>query len=60
MNNRQIIQELPNLWTKLESEGLLKEANAKGFHFPQFRNVAVQKLQEFDTLQQIKDFFSRG
>lgn len=48
LTNDQIIANLPNIWKKLESEGLLKDLIAKGFSYGQFVRIAINSKQTAD------------
>jgi hypothetical protein len=57
--NQQIIQMLPELWKKLANEGLLVGVIARGFQYDHFVNIAVHKMNEVETLEQIMKHFRR-
>ena len=54
MNNDQIIANLPNLWKKLEGEGLLTTLVARGFNFQYFVNIALQSKMKADVMKQME------
>ena len=57
LNNNQVMQELPTLWTKLVSEGLLTELIEKGFTYRDFESIANQEKQKADTMELMASFF---
>lgn len=59
VNNDQIISMLPNLWKKLEGEGLLTTLVARGFDFRQFVDIALQARAKADALAHMESFFRK-
>lgn len=55
-----IIVELPAMWDKLEKEGLLTDLVARGFRFEHFRDIALNKKMEQETMDEVMSFFNRG
>ena len=53
-NDQIILKELPNLWRKLETDGLMEEIKKKGMTYQHFVNVAHQKKQESDLMEAIR------
>lgn len=51
LSNDQIIHRLPEIWRKLESEGLLEELIKKGLTYKTFANIAIQKKREADMMK---------
>ena len=61
LNNNQVMQEIPNLWTKLAKEGLLTELIEKGLTYQHFEGIANQEKQKSDTMDLMANFFkNRG
>lgn len=52
----QILAELPNLWNKLSSEGLLDEHVKKGLTYQAFCDIARQKAVEALMMQDFQNF----
>ena len=48
LKDEQIIQRLPEIWKKLESEGLLVEIKKQGFTYAQFVQSAIQAKKHAD------------
>ena len=59
MSNDQIIHSLPDLWKKLESEGLLKDLIARGFNFRIFVDIALKSRAKADAMADIEKYFGR-
>lgn len=55
-----IAAEIPRLWDKLSDEGLLKDLIARGFKFEHFRQIALQKKADCETMDAVNNFFKRG
>lgn len=55
-----IVAELPAMWDKLNDKGLLTDLIARGFRFEQFRELALRKKMEQETMDEVMSFFSRG
>lgn len=60
MTNDQIIQEIPSLWQKLSSEGLLVEPIKQGLTYQHFLNIALHKKNQHETMEEVAAFFRRG
>jgi hypothetical protein len=59
ISNDQIIQELPAMWKKLESEGLLEEPIKQGMTYQHFVNIALHKKHEFEIMEEVARHFRR-
>jgi hypothetical protein len=59
LSNDQIIHMLPDLYKKLETEGLLKDLQARGFNYQQFVNIALQSRAKADAMEHMAQFFRR-
>lgn len=57
LNNDQIIEKLPNLWKKLEGEGLLTTLVARGFNYRHFVEIALQSKTSVEAREQMEAFF---
>ena len=56
-NGDQIMHELPNLWMLLQSEGLLKELEAKGLTYKQFAGSAIKARHQQQMREEIAKRF---
>lgn len=50
LTSDQIVNELPNLWKKLEAEGHLKTLIEKGFSYQQFVQIALNQKAMQDMI----------
>lgn len=57
MTDEQIIQSLPDLWKKLESEGLLQTIVSRGFNYKHFVEIALQTQARIQMFTNMEDFF---
>ena len=51
ISDDEIAQELPELWAKLGSEGLLDSFLKRGFKFEHFVYIALQKKKEIEIME---------
>lgn len=58
LTNEQIIHMLPDLWKKLEAEGLLKDLVARGFGYREFVNIALAQKAKADAMADMHAFFN--
>lgn len=57
ISNAQIINELPELWKKLAADGLLEEPLKQGLTYQHFVNIALQKRQECEIMEEVARHF---
>ena len=57
MDNKKVVDELPNLWRSLEKAGLMPELKSKGYDFQKFHQTALSKLQEVEMMNHLEGFF---
>lgn len=60
VNDDQIIQNLPNIWKKLESEGLLKDPIEKGLNYRIFVDIALQTRAKCDAMRHMNIHFRKN
>lgn len=60
MSRDAILSQVPAMWDKLNSEGLLEEPIKQGFTFDHFYAIANQRKMDFDTMEEVARFFRRG
>jgi len=46
LSNDQIIQLLPQMWKKMEAQGLTKELESQGFGYAKFAQSAISAKQQ--------------
>lgn len=56
LNRDQIVQMLPDLWKKLEAEGLLKDLVARGFNYKHFVEIALQQKMQAEMFDRMDSF----
>lgn len=56
-NDQKIFDELPNMWRKLETDGLMPEIKAKGMTFQHFVASAQNKYREVKIMEQMQRDF---
>jgi len=59
VNDDQIIQNLPNIWKKLEAEGLLTDLVTKGLNYRIFVEIALQTRAKCDAMRAMNIHFRR-
>ncbi len=57
MTNQQIIHELPNLWRKLDADGLLEQPVKAGLTYQHFVNIALSKANEQEIMEEVARHF---
>ena len=52
--DQKVFDELPNMWKKLETDGLMPEIKAMGMTFQHFMASAQQKYREIQIMKRVK------
>lgn len=55
LTDQQIIANLPNIWKKLEAEGLLEEVKKQGFTYANFVQSAISAKKQQDMKKVFED-----